>query len=57
LFVEAVLYRYRAGLPWRDLPERCGDWKTLHQGFSRCEKSGFLSAFSICWQAITITNT
>ena len=23
LFVEAVLYRYRAGIPWRDLPERC----------------------------------
>ena len=22
LFVEAVLYRYRAGTPWRDLPER-----------------------------------
>ena len=26
LFVEAVLYRYRAGIPWRDLPERFGDW-------------------------------
>ena len=24
LFVEVVLYRYRAGIPWRDLPERCG---------------------------------
>ena len=24
LFVEAVLYRYRAGIPWRDLPERSG---------------------------------
>ena len=22
LFVEAVLYRYRAGIPWRDLPEQ-----------------------------------
>ena len=28
LFLEAVLYRYRAGIPWRDLPERFGDWKT-----------------------------
>src|SRR4051794_24559380 len=24
LFVEAVLYRYRTGIPWRDLPERPG---------------------------------
>ena len=22
LFVDAILYRYRAGVPWRDLPER-----------------------------------
>ena len=25
LFVDAVIYRYRAGIPWRDLPERFGD--------------------------------
>ncbi len=25
LFMEALLYRYRAGIPWRDLPERFGD--------------------------------
>src|SRR5437667_4186016 len=24
LFVEAVLYRYRTGCPWRDLPDRFG---------------------------------
>lgn len=24
LFVEAVPYRYRAGIPWRDFPERLG---------------------------------
>jgi transposase len=28
LFVEAVLYRYRTGCPWRDLPERFGYWKS-----------------------------
>ena len=27
LFVEAVLYRYRTGIPWRDLPERFGDYR------------------------------
>lgn len=29
-FVEAVLYRYRAGVPWRDLPERFGDFRVAH---------------------------
>src|SRR5882724_1357448 len=40
LFVEAVIYRYRAGIPWRDLPERFGDWKIVYQRFSRWAKSG-----------------
>src|ERR1700730_13781929 len=40
LFVDAVLYRYRTGLPWRDLPVRFGDWKIVHQSFSRWAKSG-----------------
>ena len=40
LFVEAVLYRYRTGCPWRDLPERFGKWKAVHQGFSRWAESG-----------------
>src|SRR3970282_1273890 len=41
LFVEAVLYRYRAGIPWRDLPERFGDWKAAHTRLRRWGKSGF----------------
>ncbi len=40
LFVEAVLYRYRAGVPWRDLPERFGDWKNTHRRFSRWARAG-----------------
>jgi transposase len=38
--VEAVLYRYRAGIPWRDLPERFGDPIKIHTRFSRWAKSG-----------------
>ena len=38
-FVEAVVYRYRAGIPWRDLPERFGDWKNTHRRFSRWAKT------------------
>src|SRR3954452_17578356 len=40
LFVEAVLYRYRAGIPWRDLPDRLGNWKNVHQRFTRWAQSG-----------------
>jgi transposase len=40
LFVEAVLYRYRAGIAWRDLPERFGDWKAVHTRFSRWAERG-----------------
>ena len=36
LFVEAVLYRYRAG----DLPERFGHWKAVHTRFSRWAANG-----------------
>ena len=40
LFVEAVLWRYRCGAPWRDLPERFGDWNNTHRRFSRWAKTG-----------------
>ncbi len=40
LFVEAVLYRFRAGIPWRDLPERFGDGVKVHRRFSRWAESG-----------------
>ena len=40
LFVEAVLYRDRAGIPWRDLPERFGDFRVIHTRFSRWAQKG-----------------
>ena len=47
LFVEAVLYRYRAGIPWRDLPERFGDWKNTHRRFRRwCDGGVFERVFT-----------
>ena len=39
LFVEAVLYRYRAGIPWRDLPERFGDFRVVHVRHSRWSRT------------------
>jgi transposase len=40
LFVEAVIYRYRAGIPWRDLPERFGDWNNIARRHRRWSESG-----------------
>jgi transposase len=46
LFIEAVLYRYRAGIPWRDLPARFGDFKAVHKRLVRwCESGVFERIF------------
>lgn len=39
-FVEALLYRYHARVPWRDLPERFGDFRVIHTRFSRWNNTG-----------------
>ena len=40
LFIEAVLFRARTGLPWRDLPERFGPWKSVYNRFSNWARKG-----------------
>jgi transposase len=34
LFVEAVVFRAKTGVPWRDLPERFGPWKSVYNRFA-----------------------
>jgi transposase len=44
LFVEAVLWRARCGVPWRDLPtERFGPWHTVYARFRRWRQAGVWS--------------
>jgi transposase len=38
--VEATAWRYRTGAPWRDIPERFGNWNTVHKNFDRWAKAG-----------------
>ena len=45
LFVNAVLFIARSGVPWRDLPEQYGKWNSVYQRFNRLSKRGI-------WQAI-----
>jgi transposase len=39
-FIEAVLWWRRTGVPWRDLPEEFGPWKTVFNRFDRWSKLG-----------------
>ncbi len=39
-FVEAVIYRYRSGIPWRDLPERFGNYRKVHTRPMRWSRKG-----------------
>ena len=43
LFVDAVVYRYRTGIPWRDLPPCYGHWKATHRRFRRWCESGVIA--------------
>ena len=40
LFIEAVLFRAKTGMPWRDLPEHFGPWKSVFNRFSNWAKKG-----------------
>src|SRR5918911_5307920 len=40
LFIEAVLYRARTGIPWRDLPKDFGRWDAVYNRFRRWERRG-----------------
>ncbi len=39
-FINAVLYRAKTGIPWRDLPERFGPWKSVYNRFNRWSQAG-----------------
>ncbi len=40
--LNGVFGRLNTGAPWRDLPERYGQWKTVHDRFTKRRTSGLL---------------
>ena len=40
IVVEATAWRFRTGAPWRDLPERFGNWNTIYKNFNRWAAQG-----------------
>jgi transposase len=43
LFIDAVLYRAKTGMAWRDLPERFGPWKSVYNRFGNWARRGLWS--------------
>jgi transposase len=43
VFVEALLYLARTGVPWRDLPGEFGAWDAVYNRFRRWVASGRLA--------------
>jgi transposase len=40
LFVDAVLWIGKTGVPWRDLPDRFGNWNSNFRRFDRWSRGG-----------------
>ena len=42
--VNGILWRLRTGAPWRDLPERYGNWNSIYRRFRRWCQAGVWEA-------------
>lgn len=47
LFLNAVLYVAKTGIPWRDLPERFGKWNSVWRRFDRWCATGVWERLSM----------
>lgn len=50
-FLNAVLWKVKTGVPWRDLPPRYGPWKTVYSRFRRWAKAGY---FKILFESVQL---
>lgn len=53
-FVDAVLFRAKTGLPWRDLPDRFGPWKSVYNRFNNWSKRGY---WKLIFKALQVVST
>lgn len=40
LAIEGMVWRFRTGAPWRDVPERFGRWNSIYKRFDRWAADG-----------------
>jgi transposase len=46
--VNGILWRLRTGAPWRDVPEKYGNWNSIYRRFRRWSKAG-------AWELVAVT--
>lgn len=49
--LNGIVWRFRTGVAWRDVPERCGPGATLHTRFRRWAEDGTFER--MLWEAQT----
>ncbi len=42
--MNGIFWVLCSGAPWRDLPERYGQWKTIYNHFNRWSKTGVMNS-------------
>jgi len=45
--INGILWRLRTGAPWRDVPEKYGNWNSIYRRFRRWSASGI-------WESVVI---
>jgi transposase len=40
MILNGIVWKFRTGVPWRDVPERYGPWTSLHTRFRRWAADG-----------------
>lgn len=56
LVVEATAWHFRTGAPWRDTPERFGNWNTIYKNFDRWSKAGVWAGVLERVQSLALAN-
>jgi transposase len=46
--INGILWRLRTGTPWRDVPEKYGNWNSIYRRFRRWSASGV-------WESVAVT--
>ncbi len=49
--LNGILWRLKTGAPWRDLPERYGNWQTVYSRFRRWQRAGVWARILAALQA------